>query len=188
MTIPELRTERLLLRGPTEADVATWAAFLDADPDFLEFVPTRAALPSTERAERLVRHYLDRWRQSPLAMGWTVTLDDGEFVGFAGVDAASETEGEIEYFIVRPHWRKGYASEVAKCVTDHWFRTTEGTRLVAYVIPENVGSVRAVEKLGYKKTGSVNYLDLMGNPPDVVLRSPIADEYSLTRDEWSGRA
>ena len=188
MDIPELQTERLVLRGPTDADIATWAACLDADPDFLEFVPSRVGVPSQVRAERFVGNYLARWQQSPLAMGWTVTLKDGnEFVGFAGVDAASETDGEIDYFIAKPHWRNGYASEAARTVTDYWFRTTGGAKLVAYVIPENVGSVRAVAKLGYTRTGSVNYLELMGNPADIALRTPVADEYSLTREQWQQR-
>jgi len=120
-------------------------------------------------------------------MGWSVALKAGggdELIGFAGVDPAGETEGEIEYFIARPYWRRGYASEVARAVTDYWFRTTDGTRLIAYVIPENVGSVRAVVKAGYQRTGSVNYLDLMGNPEGIVLETPVADEYSLTRDQW----
>ncbi len=183
--IPVVETDRLFLRAPTPEDASIWAKFMDADPDFLQYVPTRAG-PSRERADRFVRNYLGRWHESPLALGWSVVLKtEKAFIGFAGVDAASDTDGEIEYFIVKPHWRRGYASEVAKGVTDYWFRTTTGDRLVAYVIPENVGSVRAIEKLGYRRVGSVNYLDLMGNPPDITLKTPVADEYSLARAEWA---
>lgn len=103
------------------------------------------------------------------------------------MEAASETEGEIEYFIFKEHWRQGYASEVAIAVTDYWFRATGGGRLIAYVIPENVGSVRAVEKVGYRRVGTVNYLDLMGNPTGITLKTPDADEYCFSREQWESR-
>jgi len=186
--IPVVETERLLLRAPTPADASAWADCLEADADLLKYVPARSG-PAQERADRFVRNYLRRWQESPIGMGWSVVLKaEGTFIGFGGVDAASETDGEIEYFIVKPHQRRGYASEVARAMTDHWFRTTSGDRLLAYVIPENVGSVRAVEKLGYRRMRSVNYLELMGNPSDIVLETPDADEWTLTRDEWSARA
>jgi len=185
--VPVVETDRLRLRGPTTADARIWASFLETDPDFIQYVPARPGGAFLERAERLVRAELQRWDDS-LSMGWAVGLkSDDEFIGFTGVDHVGETDGEIEYFLVRPHWRRGYASEIAKAVTDYWFHTTDGQRMVAYVIPENIGSVRAVEKVGYKRTRSVNYLDLMGNPAGVVLNTPIADEFWLTRDEWLQR-
>lgn len=186
--VPVIETERLRLRGATSADAQIWASFLETDPDFIQYVPARVGAPFLERAERQVRVQLQRWDDSPLSMGWSVALkSDDEFIGFTGVDAAGETDGEIDYFLGRPYWRRGYASEIAKAVTDFWFQTTNGQRMVAYVIPQNIGSVRAVEKLGYQRTGSVNYLDLMGNPPGVVLKTPIADEFWLTRDGWASQ-
>jgi ribosomal-protein-alanine N-acetyltransferase len=187
-TVPVVETARLLLRRPTPADAAPWAHALETDPTFLEFVPARAD-PPKERAERFVRNYVDRWQQSPLAMGWTVvTKADQAFIGFAGVDAGGEAEGELEYFVIRPFWRRGFASEMAAAVTHHWFRTTDGNELVAFVVQANVGSVRVVEKLGYRRVGIVNYLELMGNPPGVSLATPMAAEYRLDREEWTRRS
>jgi ribosomal-protein-alanine N-acetyltransferase len=186
--VPVVETDRLRLRGPTSADARIWATWLETDPDFIQYVPARVGAQFLERAERMVRAELQRWDDSPLSMGWSVALKSGdEFIGFAGVDDMGDGTGEIEYFLGRPYWRRGYASETAQAVTDYWFHTTDGQRMVAYVIPENVGSVRAVEKLGYQRTGSVNYLDLMGNPPGVVLNTPIADTFWITRDEWAQR-
>ena len=155
--IPRLETDRLLLRGLSAADAQTFAGVLQLDPDFLKYVPARVGLTPEERAERLVRNYLRRSEESPLGMRWAVVLDENTLIGVAGVDALSETE------------------------------TTDGNRIVAYVVPENVGSVRAVAKLGYERRGSVNYLELMGNPAGVELFTPMADEYSLARDEWMRR-
>lgn len=185
--IPVVETERLRLRGPELADASEWAVVLEADPNYLQYVPTRPG-PVQARADRFVQKYIDRWTDSALSMGWSITLKaTNAVVGFAGVEAASESDGEIDYFIFNSHWRRGYASEAAEVVTNYWFRTTTGDCLIAYVIPENVGSVRAVEKLGYRRVASVNYLDLMGNPAGVTLKTPDAAEYRLTRQEWEQR-
>jgi RimJ/RimL family protein N-acetyltransferase len=183
--IPVVETERLLLRGPRKRDSTAWAGFIEADPDFLKYVPIRKGRPAQERADLLMASHLGRWDESPLAMGWSVVVKDEDvFVGVAGVDALNETDGEIEYYFARPYWGRGYASEVARAVTDYWFANTDGSRLVAWVVPENVGSVRAVEKCGYTYVRAVNYLELMGNPPGVVFETPMTDEYELTREQW----
>jgi RimJ/RimL family protein N-acetyltransferase len=73
---------------------------------------------------------------------------------------------------------------VAKAVTDYWFSTTQGERMLAYVVPENVGSVRAVTKIGYTRTRTIDYLDFAGNPPGLKFDTPLVDEYELTRAQW----
>lgn len=50
--IPVIETERLVVRGPTSADVEPWAAFI-LDPDFSRYVLSSSAnrMPH-ERVER----------------------------------------------------------------------------------------------------------------------------------------
>ena len=185
--IPVLQTDRLLLRGPTQADAEAWGGFIAANPDFLKFVP-RSRVPRTpqERGERLVASYLDRWDQEPQSMGWAAaSRSDGRFVGLGGVESLSESDGEIEYLVAEPFWGQGYATEIAKAVTDYWFQDNSRERITAYVILENAGSVRVVERLGFHYVRDVNYLELVGDP-NIVIDTHMAAEYILSRDEYAG--
>jgi RimJ/RimL family protein N-acetyltransferase len=185
--VPVVRTERLTLRGPTRADVEGWARFIESSPDFLRFVPrSKVNRSPIERAERFAAGYLDRWQQEPGGLGWAAVDAEERLVGMAGVDAMSASEGELEYFVGEPFWRRGYGLELARAVVDHWFADPTRERLVAYVIPENAGSVRIVERLGFGYVRELDYLELAGSP-DLVLETPIAAEFALTRDGYAAR-
>jgi RimJ/RimL family protein N-acetyltransferase len=182
-SIPVIETERLILRGPVDADIDTWQGFL-GDPDFGRYVPRRRVLPTPrERAERQMRVYLNRWDAHPhMATGWAVTRRmDNQFIGLCGVDLVADTnDGEIEYFIGQPYWGQGYAGEAAGAATRFALANTAMDRILAYVVPVNVASVRIVQRLGFVHERDVDYLELMG-APDLVLDPPIVAEYSLPR-------
>lgn len=79
--VPEIETERLLLRGPAPADVDAWAACV-ADPEFGRFQPERNLTPH-ERAERKLTIYQRGWERQPVPyMGWVITTKvDGRLIG-----------------------------------------------------------------------------------------------------------
>lgn len=59
------------------------------------------------------------------------------------------------YYTVLPEYQgKGIATEAAKALIDHLTSTTAAT-IVAYVVAENVPSVRATRRLGFVDAGPV---------------------------------
>jgi RimJ/RimL family protein N-acetyltransferase len=150
--IPELRTERLLLRGFRDEDLDAWAP-IAADPLAMEWVGHPEGL---DRAEA--------WRNMALITGhwalrgygfWAVFRhDSGELVGRIGL---WQPEGwpalELGWLVARPFWGNGYAPEAGRA-SMAWAREELGAdHLISLIDDHNHRSQRVAEKLGMKLEG-----------------------------------
>ncbi len=98
-----------------------------------------------------------------LAMAWLEGLADGEFVQAVLLDGAmigavgyvpspDGASAEIGYWIGKPWWGHGYATEAATAMVHHSF--AQGIkRLTCCHFVDNPASQRIIEKLGFKPTG-----------------------------------
>lgn len=59
-------------------------------------------------------------------------------------------QAEIGYVLNRAHWGKGYGSESVALMSDFAFETLKLHKLYANVVDTNIGSVRILEKNGFK--------------------------------------
>jgi RimJ/RimL family protein N-acetyltransferase len=153
-----LRTERLLLRKPTPADVASPPAFL-RDPDVMEW------LGGPGDPAWMVQRWLDDWDAFP-AGKLVVELPDGAAIGRVGLNfydplrwvrsVAPDAVPELTWAIAREHWGHGYATEAARAVRD-WFGAER--RLVSLIEARNVRSARVAAKLGCTRTDEVALID-----------------------------
>ena len=60
---------------------------------------------------------------------------------------------ELGYWIGKPYWGQGYASEAAKKVVDFGFDTVGLNRIEAHFMQENGASAKILEKLGMQYEG-----------------------------------
>lgn len=143
-----IETERLILRGWTDADVEAWAD-MNADPRVMEFFPS--TLPrhdSYESAQRLRTELEER------GYGWFV-MELKEHPGFAGVVAVCEVrweapfrpKREIGWRLPAHAWGHGYATEGAKALLEFARDTLGWDEIVAFTAKTNVRSRRVMEKL-----------------------------------------
>ena len=58
---------------------------------------------------------------------------------------------EIGYWIGEPYWNKGITTTAAKLITDYGFNKLQLVRIHTGVFEYNAGSMRVLEKCGYKK-------------------------------------
>jgi [ribosomal protein S5]-alanine N-acetyltransferase len=95
---------------------------------------------------------------------WISGLEDGEFVrgielngeliGATGYFADDDGAAEIGYWIGKPWWGRGFATEAARMMVRYCFTTAALPRLVCCHFVDNAGSQRVIEKLGFKSTGT----------------------------------
>lgn len=187
VAIPEIETARLLLRGPISADIEPLTAFL-ADPAFAQYIPkTTIVRTPQERAERLIGLYQARWEGQPYSsVGWSVARKaDGQFIGLVGIENDPDIEGaEIDYRIGPPYFGQGYATEAARAALRYVIEQTDWDPLVGYIVRENAASLRVVERLGFAFTRDVNYLEMAGNPPNLVFDYTMVAGYALPRARY----
>jgi 8-oxo-dGTP diphosphatase len=101
------------------------------------------------------------------------------FVGAIGFEHDREKrEMVFGYWIGKPHWRNGYATEAVQALVDHAFMTLGVDRVVASVMPENRASVRVQEKVGLIYCG-------VAQEPAPARGGPIGVERRmLDRERW----
>ncbi|HEY2641061.1 MAG TPA: GNAT family N-acetyltransferase [Streptosporangiaceae bacterium] len=169
-----LETARLVIRTFEARDASPWLAMV-SDPEVRRFLPAGPA-PTVEVSERIVGERQEMERERGYAM-WAV--DDkatGIFVGQCGLRAIDEAGPEVElaYHYTSASWNKGYGTEAAIAVLAHGFGPVGVDRIIAVVVPENVGSWRVMEKAGMSYEGLVDYFGMPG------LKKYIAE-----RDWWN---
>lgn len=64
-----------------------------------------------------------------------------------------DRNGELGYTFHRAHWGQGYATEAVGHLLDLGFGTLGLERITATCHPENTGSIRVLQKSGFRKEG-----------------------------------
>jgi len=147
--VPELRTERLLLRPWRESDRDPFAA-LNADPVVMELFP---ATLSRSESDALVDTILDRWARGRPSL-WAVEVPGRDpFIGFVGLlepsfHAQFTPCVEIGWRLGAAHWGHGYAPEGARAALEFGFEVLGLDEIVSFTSASNVRSRRVMEKIG----------------------------------------
>jgi RimJ/RimL family protein N-acetyltransferase len=78
---------------------------------------------------------------------------DGELIGAVGYIARDDAQAEIGYWIGRPWWGNGYATEAARTLMSHCFDDVGFKRLTCGHFYDNPASARVIAKLGFRRVG-----------------------------------
>lgn len=147
--VPELRTERLVLRGWRESDREPFAA-LNADPVVMEHFP--ATLTRAE-SDAQVDRFVDRWATGRPSL-WAVEVPGvAPFIGYVGLlepsfEAHFTPCVEVGWRLAAAHWGHGYATEAARAATAHGFDALGLDEIVSFTTVANTRSRRVMERLG----------------------------------------
>ena len=142
------RTERLLLRPSWPEDAAELHAAI-ADEGIVRNL-ARAPWPYT--AEEAVRFATMRHDEKYPAFLLMLRTDSApRLIGACGLGDCNG-EAELGYWIARPYWGLGFASEAGRAVLDI-AKAIGHSRIVAGHFTDNPASGRVLRKLGFQPTG-----------------------------------
>lgn len=170
---PCVETERLILRPFEASDLDEWARVIFDDPEVTRYLPKRSVSPR-EHAELNLQAMNEEWSQYGYSW-WAVTDKKTErLIGHCGLSYNGVYEGETEltYALAKDTWGKRVATEAAWASVRFGFETIQLERIFACAFPENVGSRRVMEHIGFIYEKDTQYLGF-----DVVY-------YSLNRGDF----
>jgi RimJ/RimL family protein N-acetyltransferase len=152
-----LETDRLFLREYVEEDAEAFFK-LNSDPEVLRFVPDKR-LVDVEQARRiLVDHPIADYRKYGFGRGVCILKSTGEQIGFAGLKYLDELgEVDVAYRLMPTHWGQGLATEAGLASVRYGFADLGLKQIIGLVMPENLASVRVLEKAGLRLSGTVRY-------------------------------
>lgn len=159
----EIGTGRLILRGWRESDLQPWAA-MNADPEVRRYL---GPLLTPGQAEAWVLNFQDDLDRRGFGF-WAVEVrSSGEFIGFTGLgilDDEMPVAGSVEvaWWLARPAWGNGYATEAARAVVEYSFGPLGLPEIVAVTMAENLRSRAVMERTGMSRDPAEDFDD-----PDV---------------------
>lgn len=164
--IPELLTERLLLRGWRESDRTPFAA-QNADPETMRLV---GGPKSAAETDAYIEHTLKDWAEHGCGKWVLEERATGAFVGALGLqrirfEADFTPAIEVAWRLTRAFWGRGYATEAARAAIAWGFETLNLSEILALTVPENRPSWRVMERLGMDYVGSFDHPALAEDDP-----------------------
>jgi RimJ/RimL family protein N-acetyltransferase len=152
--LPRIETRRLVLRAPQARDIDAIAGLADD----IDIARMTTRLPHPYRrgdAEAFVAYAqtLDPAREAVFA----IEREGAGLVGMIGLHPHGSFGPEIGYWIGRPHWGQGIASEAASAATAWAGRDWRRRALVAGYFADNPASGRVLERAGFLHTGEIQH-------------------------------
>lgn len=149
----EIGTERLVLRQLALNDAAAFSK-LAGDYDISKMTGSLPHPFPLYSAEFKIM-YLRQQKRRGLAYPYAITVNGGELIGVMDLfRSAPDTALEIGYWIGKPYWGQGLSTEAAKAIIQEAKDRLGVQALMAGVFADNPASLRVLEKLGFKTTGS----------------------------------
>ncbi len=130
-------------------------------------------------AEEWIGTHEPGYENGSLATFAIVLRDSPQLIGAIGLTIDREVnKGELGYWIGKPYWNQGYATEAAVAVLAFGFEDLQLNRIRAAHLTRNPSSGRVMEKAGMLLEGTARQ-DMMkwGKYEDLTI-------YGILREDW----
>lgn len=170
---PVLETERLILRGWRDSDLAAFAAMM-AQPEAARFLTVDQRPQDRASAWRGMAVFVGHWALRGHGMFVVEEKASGAFAGRAGPWKPEGWAGfELGWGLDRRFWGKGYATEAARAAGDWAFRTLDLSGIISLIHVDNSASQRVAARLGEKP----GQMTLHAGMPHVI--------WGASREAWA---
>jgi ribosomal-protein-alanine N-acetyltransferase len=179
---PVIKTERLILRFPVEADSIKFKAFDERNMEHLS--PWRS---TTGESKKDHKSQIIQWNQEfkeGKSVRFLLFLKDNpesEIIGFCNFSQIFRGPFQacyLGYHIHKDFERKGLMSEAVAKAIEYMFEQQKLHRIMANYMPSNERSARLLHKFGFVVEGRAKkYLLINGQWEDHILTS-------LTNENW----
>lgn len=176
--LPVLETEHLLIRELRMSDAQDQLEYAQDDEIAALglWLPQKTLQENINDIQETINHYANGDNFS-----WAVEhRADHKMIGRIQLGGYNvrDARADLGYAYNRLYWGKGYATEAAHAILQFGFDTLKLHRVGAKVLPNNVGSIRVLEKLGFRREGTLRQTyALRGSHEDLLCYSILAPEW-----------
>lgn len=175
-----IETERLFLRTWLEKDIEPFYQ-INQDPKVIEYL-----LGPLTRQE--IQSYINSKNAQAESREYTIWAAElkasHDLIGFIGLNytdwgANFTPMVEIGWRLGSQYWGRGLATEGASAVLKYGFKTIGLNEIVSFTVPENIRSLRVMEKIGLNYAFEFNH-------PKLLLDHRLSKHvlYRLSRGEY----
>ena len=142
-----METQRLTLREINKEDITALYELIFSDKDVVKYT-----FGKNNIAEQKIYEYVKQ-----IGLKVLESNNTKEIIGLAGILPCSylqEDDYEFGFILAKKFWGLGYASEIGRAQIASIKNSFTQNRAIATVSPENIASIKYLEKLGlkYEKT------------------------------------
>ena len=163
--MPLIETERLILRKLSTDDPAFMLDLLN-QPSFIQNIGDRKVRTLDDARQYILNRVVSSYEKYGFGM-YLILLKTGDVpIGICGLVKRDGLEAaDIGYAFLPQYWSQGYAVEAAAAVLAYARQVLGLKRILGITVPDNIGSVRVLEKIGLKFEKLVKL-----SPEDVELK------------------
>lgn len=174
-----IRTDRLLIRIPEMKDKEDFFEYRSM-PEIYQYQSWKPKRIS-EIEEFINKNVTVNPNTEHTWLQLAVCLKEGQMIGDIGIHFLEENQIEIGYTLSPKYQGKGYALEAVKAVINYSFSEWKKHRITASVDPDNIHSVKLLERIGFKKEAHFIKSFRMDDQwyDDCI--------YAILRDEWKAQ-
>jgi len=155
----DLETERLRIRHLSSADAPFILELLN-DPDFIRNIGDRGVRTLEQARQYIQKGPAASYEQHGFGLDLVESKQPGGSVGMCGLLRRNcHPEVEIGFAFVPAARGRNYAFEAGRAVIEYGLRSLQLPRIVALTAPENLASIRVLEKLGFRFDRLVPWLN-----------------------------
>ena len=170
-----LQGERILLRDFLVQDRDPLLA-LESDEEMFTHMKFRIDRVSAEST--LLPWLLEEPQLDPRFRYNLAVQDDEGFCGWAGIDRLEDADSaQFGWYLRSDRWGRGYATEATRLLLDFGFSVLDRSTMWATADPENLASIRVLEKSGLTNQGLTEPVETWrGERPRVL--------FTMEADRW----
>lgn len=152
---PTIDLGDFILREQTIEDVPAFFEYY-TDPEVNKHIVS--SIPrNIDEARVELRYWINVYNYNDGIYFAIARKSDNKMIGSVGVSGINRNHNRIEasYDLAKEYWNKGIMTKALLATVEYVFKEMEINRIEAYAIPDNQGSWRVLEKVGFKFEGNL---------------------------------